>query len=78
MRIAPPEAPVNGYLYGKGVYFANNFSTSDGYSYNYTSNESLILLAKVAVGKPGPLTGVKNHGPCIDTKKHDCCLGYAR
>lgn len=23
MRIAPPEAPVSGYLFGKGVYFAN-------------------------------------------------------
>lgn len=23
LRIAPPEAPVNGYMFGKGVYFAD-------------------------------------------------------
>lgn len=25
LRIAPPEAPHNGYAYGKGLYFANSF-----------------------------------------------------
>lgn len=32
LRIAPPEAPHNGYAYGKGLYFANAFTTSEGYS----------------------------------------------
>jgi hypothetical protein len=26
LRIAPPEAPVSGYMFGKGVYFADMFS----------------------------------------------------
>lgn len=44
MRIAPPEAPVNGYVYGKGLYFANSFNTSDGYSYNHNSKNIIILI----------------------------------
>ncbi|KAK0473548.1 poly polymerase catalytic domain-containing protein [Armillaria luteobubalina] len=27
LRIAPPEAPVNGYMFGKGVYFADSINT---------------------------------------------------
>lgn len=77
LRIAPPEAPVNGYAYGKGVYFANAFATSTGYCYNNNTNEKLMLLCEVAVGKEGPMTHRANHGPCIDTKKHDTCLGFS-
>ena len=33
LRIAPPEAPVNGYMFGKGVYFADvSFSTISVYT----------------------------------------------
>ena len=28
LRIAPPEAPVTGYMFSKGVYFADMFSKS--------------------------------------------------
>jgi len=31
LRIAPPSAPVNGYMFGKGVYFADMFSKSAQY-----------------------------------------------
>ena len=31
LRIAPPEAPVSGYMFGKGVYFADMVSKSAGY-----------------------------------------------
>lgn len=32
LRIAPPEAPTTGYMFGKGVYFADMFGKSYGYS----------------------------------------------
>ncbi|KAI3622559.1 poly-ribose polymerase [Moniliophthora roreri] len=46
LRIAPPEAPVNGYMFGKGVYFAD----SAGYCYSSLSNSiGCLLLCEVAV-----------------------------
>jgi len=32
LRIAPPEAPSTGQMFGKGVYLADMFSKSLGYS----------------------------------------------
>eukprot|EP00766_Chilomastix_caulleryi_P001230 gnl/Chilomastix_caulleri/2201.p1 GENE.gnl/Chilomastix_caulleri/2201~~gnl/Chilomastix_caulleri/2201.p1 ORF type:complete len:213 (+),score=55.94 gnl/Chilomastix_caulleri/2201:3-641(+) len=50
LRIAPPEVPPNGYMFGKGLYFADAASKSAGYC---TSNGGFIylLLVEVAVGK---------------------------
>ncbi len=56
LRIAPPEAPVSGYNYGKGIYFADMFGKSAHYCRGVTShNEVLILLCDVAVGTPNVL-----------------------
>lgn len=33
LRIAPPEAPVTGYMFGKGVYFADMCSKSANYCF---------------------------------------------
>jgi len=58
LRIAPPEAPVTGYMFGKGVYFANMVSKSANYC--FTSRDSpigILLLAEVALGTPYELTG---------------------
>jgi len=49
LRIAPPEAPSSGYLFGKGVYFADMASKSVGYCCP-TNNTALILLCEVALG----------------------------
>ena len=50
LRIAPPEAPSSGYLYGKGLYFADMLSKSLMYCRASSSNNDvLILLCKVAV-----------------------------
>ncbi|KAG8894028.1 hypothetical protein FRB99_001559, partial [Tulasnella sp. 403] len=50
LRIAPPEAPVSGYMFGKGVYFADASSKSLGYTYHHLSNNTgLLLLCEVAV-----------------------------
>ena len=50
MRIAPKEAPVSGYLYGKGIYFADMASKSLNYCYP-NKKEGLLLLCEVAVGE---------------------------
>ena len=48
LRIAPPEAPVTGYMFGKGVYFADVSSKSANYCYATKSkNVGLILLCEV-------------------------------
>jgi poly [ADP-ribose] polymerase len=51
LRIAPPEAPSTGYMFGKGVYFADMVSKSANYC--FTSRQSpngLLLLCDVACG----------------------------
>jgi len=50
LRIAPPEAPSSGYLYGKGVYFADMAQKSTNYCYP-VNGIALILLGEVALGK---------------------------
>ena len=53
LRIAPPEAPVSGYMFGKGVYFADMSSKSAGYTCAYNSgNTGLLLLCEVELGDP--------------------------
>lgn len=44
MRIAPPEAPKSGYMYGKGAYFADCIAKSGHYSCPYLSNGVGLLL----------------------------------
>ncbi|XP_077567914.1 poly [ADP-ribose] polymerase 1 [Stigmatopora nigra] len=51
LRIAPPEAPVTGYMFGKGVYFADMVSKSANYCHTSQSDPvGLLLLAEVALG----------------------------
>ena len=51
LRIAPPEAPVTGYMFGKGVYFADMVSKSANYCCTTRSNNTgLLLLCDVALG----------------------------
>ena len=51
LRIAPPEAPKTGYLYGKGVYFADMAGKSAAYTcYDLSDNIGLFLLCEVALG----------------------------
>lgn len=56
LRIAPPEAPVTGYMFGKGVYFADMSSKSANYCFaSRSKNVGLVLLCEVALGKPNEL-----------------------
>ena len=49
MRIAPPEAPATGYMFGKGCYFADMLGKSLSYCTGVESK--LLLLCDVALGK---------------------------
>ncbi|CAO2826568.1 unnamed protein product [Amaranthus hypochondriacus] len=52
LRIAPPEAPATGYMFGKGVYFADLVSKSAQYCFTDRKNPvGLMLLSEVALGK---------------------------
>lgn len=51
LRIAPPEAPCTGYMFGKGVYFADRSSKSANYCYtSRTNNTGLLVLCEVSLG----------------------------
>ncbi|CAF3086119.1 unnamed protein product [Rotaria sp. Silwood2] len=63
LRIAPPEAPVTGYMFGKGLYFADMSSKSANYCYPTPSNNTgLVLLTEVALGKCHELFHADNNG----------------
>lgn len=47
LRIAPPEAPVSGYLFGKGIYLADMAEKSIHYCRSHGSDTALILLIEV-------------------------------
>ncbi|KAA0183932.1 Poly [ADP-ribose] polymerase [Fasciolopsis buskii] len=51
LRIAPPEAPVTGYMFGKGIYFADMVSKSANYCFTSQSQpEGILLLCEVILG----------------------------
>lgn len=53
LRIAPPEAPVNGYAFGKGVYMADMSSKSANYCLSGMSGGTgLLLLCEAELGNP--------------------------
>lgn len=53
LRIAPPEAPASGYMFGKGVYLADMSSKSANYCCSYSSgNTGLLLLCEAELGEP--------------------------
>ncbi|KAK2608708.1 hypothetical protein QQS21_002697 [Conoideocrella luteorostrata] len=53
LRIAPPEAPVSGYMFGKGIYLADMSTKSANYCCSYISNnQALLLLCEAELGDP--------------------------
>ncbi|CAI9107673.1 OLC1v1007086C1 [Oldenlandia corymbosa var. corymbosa] len=60
LRIAPPEAPATGYMFGKGVYFADLVSKSAQYCFTRRDNPvGLMLLSEVALGEMYELKNAK-------------------
>ncbi|KAJ0400715.1 hypothetical protein P43SY_000620 [Pythium insidiosum] len=55
LRVAPPEAPTNGYMFGKGIYFADSVSKSANYCWATPEQpRGVLLLADVALGSTLP------------------------
>lgn len=53
LRIAPPEAPATGYMFGKGIYLADMSSKSANYCNAYSSGgTALLLLCEAELGDP--------------------------
>ena len=53
LRIAPPEAPVSGYMFGKGIYLADMSSKSAGYcAAGLSQRNALLLLCEAELGDP--------------------------
>ncbi|EGD73288.1 hypothetical protein PTSG_05004 [Salpingoeca rosetta] len=51
LRIAPPSAPVTGYMFGKGIYLADMVSKSANYCFCTSANNTgLVLLCEAALG----------------------------
>ena len=51
LQIAPPEAPVTGYMYGKGVYFADMVTKSANYCFATPRQPiGFLILCEVALG----------------------------
>lgn len=60
LKIAPPEAPVTGYMFGKGIYFADMVSKSANYCCTSKQNSTgLMLLSEVALGDMMECTSAK-------------------
>ncbi|KAL0207658.1 hypothetical protein P9112_012286 [Eukaryota sp. TZLM1-RC] len=58
LRIAPPEVPHQGYMFGKGIYLANMATKSANYCCpEETENglEGTLYLVEAKLGKPAPL-----------------------
>ncbi|MCJ1389085.1 hypothetical protein MMC18_001939 [Xylographa bjoerkii] len=73
LRIAPPEAPVNGYMFGKGVYLADISSKSAGYCAYYDSgNTGLLLLCEAELGNPMLELIYANPGAPMAAKANGC------
>eukprot|EP01012_Entosiphon_sulcatum_P064654 TRINITY_DN93487_c0_g1_i1.p1 TRINITY_DN93487_c0_g1~~TRINITY_DN93487_c0_g1_i1.p1 ORF type:complete len:813 (-),score=184.49 TRINITY_DN93487_c0_g1_i1:124-2562(-) len=60
LRIAPPEAPATGYMFGKGVYFADMSTKSANYCFTHSDfTTGLMALSEVALGTPYEVTAAK-------------------
>lgn len=71
LRIAPPEAPTTGYMFDKGVYFADMSSKSANYCHPDRSfSKGLMLLCEVALGKSNELFHFDYEASCLPKKKN--------
>ncbi|XP_062609623.1 poly [ADP-ribose] polymerase 2-like [Saccostrea cucullata] len=71
LRIAPPEAPVTGYMFGKGVYFADMSSKSANYCFTTRSkNIGLLLLCEVSLGTTNDLLAADYKADKLPPGKH--------
>ena len=73
LRIAPPEAPVSGYMFGKGIYLADISTKSANYCNSFSSgNTGLLLLCEAELGKPSLKLTDADSGAGSRAKKENC------
>ena len=73
LRIAPPEAPVNGYAFGKGVYLADVSSKSANYCVpGMSGGVGLLLLVEAEMSRPMYEIPTGNSMAQEEAKKHNC------
>ncbi|XP_055393186.1 poly [ADP-ribose] polymerase 2 isoform X2 [Bubalus kerabau] len=71
LRIAPPEAPITGYMFGKGIYFADMSSKSANYCFaTRLKDTGLLLLSEVALGQCNELLGANPEAEGLLQGKH--------
>ncbi|XP_068197339.1 poly [ADP-ribose] polymerase 2 [Antennarius striatus] len=71
LRVAPPEAPVTGYMFGKGIYFADMSSKSANYCFaNQNNHVGLLLLCEVALGDSNELLDADYEANKLPAGKH--------
>ncbi|XP_061446489.1 poly [ADP-ribose] polymerase 2 isoform X2 [Rhineura floridana] len=71
LRVAPPEAPVTGYMFGKGIYFADMSSKSANYCFATREKDiGLLLLSEVALGECNELLEANPEAEKLLTGKH--------
>ncbi|XP_056599871.1 poly [ADP-ribose] polymerase 2 [Triplophysa dalaica] len=71
LRVAPPEAPITGYMFGKGIYFADMSSKSANYCFaNQKNNQGLLLLSEVALGDINELLDANYNADQLLSGKH--------
>ncbi|RFU72947.1 poly polymerase polyadp-ribose synthetase [Trichoderma arundinaceum] len=70
LRIAPPEAPASGYMFGKGIYLADMSSKSANYCRSDTSGgQALLLLCEAKLGHPIQLLKRPNYNAGSSAKR---------
>ncbi|KAI1750595.1 PARP-domain-containing protein [Xylaria castorea] len=73
LRIAPPEAPVNGYAFGKGVYLADLSSKSANYCVSSLSGDvGLLMLVEAEVSNPMYEITSGDSGAAEKAKEKNC------
>ncbi|XP_044278301.1 poly [ADP-ribose] polymerase 2 isoform X2 [Varanus komodoensis] len=71
LRVAPPEAPVTGYMFGKGIYFADMSSKSANYCFATRERDiGLLLLSEVALGECNELLEANPDAEKLPAGKH--------
>ncbi|KAM3821726.1 poly [ADP-ribose] polymerase 2 isoform 2-T3 [Vipera latastei] len=71
LRVAPPEAPITGYMFGKGIYFADMSSKSANYCFATREKDvGLLLLSEVALGECNELLEADPEAEQLPVSKH--------
>ncbi|KAJ9657516.1 hypothetical protein H2198_004277 [Neophaeococcomyces mojaviensis] len=73
LRIAPPEAPLNGYAFGKGIYLADCSSKSANYCIpSMSGGTGLLLLVEAELSRPLYEIDTGDSNAEEEAKKHNC------